>query len=103
MHEDNPSNNFSHETSLIHTSLDLRSGESFNLSNLVVEIVKSDQINDKYGCHLVSRGLIEIIGSYYPHTMHDLIQSSECDFTILESFRNFQEVKALQLPLMVKL
>lgn len=33
--------------------------------------------------------------------MHDLIQSSEHDFTVLESSDTCQEVKALQLQLMV--
>lgn len=74
----------------------------FDLSNLVVEVVRSYQINDRDGYHLVSSGPIEIKGCTYPHTyMHDIIQSSKCDFTILESFGTCQEVEALQLLLMV--
>lgn len=81
----------------------MRLEESFDLSNLVIEIVKSDQISDKDGYHLVGRGLIETTRSNYPHTMHDMVQSLECDFTILESFRTCQELEALQLMFMVML
>ena len=33
--------------------------------------------------------------------MHDMIQYSKCDSTILGSSRNYKELEALQLPLMV--
>lgn len=55
---ENFSNKFSHEISPIHTSLDLRSEESFDLSNMVIEVVKYNKISDKDGYHLVSSGLI---------------------------------------------
>lgn len=86
---------------MIYSSFDLRSKEYFDLSNLVEQVVKFNQISDKDGCHQVSSCLIEINNSSYPHTMHDLVQSSKCDFTILESSGTYQGVEALQLPLMV--
>lgn len=70
---------------------------------MVVEVVKSDQISNIDGFHMVSSGLIKISGSSYPHIMHDLIQSSKCDFTIFENFRTCQGVEALQIYLMVML
>lgn len=68
---------------------------------MVVEVEKSGQISDKYGCHPMSCGLIETSGSNYPHTMHDLFQYSKCDFTIFKSFWTCQEVEALQILSMV--
>lgn len=50
------------------------------------EVEESCQTIDKDGCHPMSSGHIETDGSNYPHTMHNLVQSSKCDFTILESF-----------------
>lgn len=85
LHEENSSNELAHEIFLIHTSSNLWLEEYFNLSNMVVDFEKSVEISEKDGCHLVSSGLIETSGSIYRHTMHDLIQLSECDFTILES------------------
>lgn len=46
LYEDNSSNHITHE---IPPSLDLQSEESFNLINLIIEVVKSDQISDKHG------------------------------------------------------
>lgn len=71
------------------------------MSNLVAEVVKSGQIKDRDGYDLVSSGPVEITGSNYLHTMHDLIQSSKCDFTILENFGTCEEIEELQPPLMV--
>ena len=45
--------------------------------------------------------LVEVIDDSCPRTMHDLIQSSKCDFTILESSDTCQKVEELKLPLMV--
>ena len=90
MHEDESSNKLAHEISLIHTSLDLWLEEYLDLNNLVVEVVESIQISDRDGFHLVSIGPIGITGNSYLNAMHDLIQSSKYDFTILEIFENFQ-------------
>ena len=61
------------------------SKESFDLSNLVVQVEKSNEISDRDGCHPMRNGFIETSGSSYPQTMHDLIQSSKHNSTILES------------------
>ena len=50
---------------------------------------------------MVRSAFIETNGSSYPQTMHDLVQSSKCDFTILGNFGTCQGVEALQLLLMV--
>lgn len=101
LHEDSSSNHLAHEISLIHTSLYFLLEESLDLNNLVIEVLKYNKINDRDGFHLVSSGPIEIISNNYLHTMHDMIQSSKFDFSILESTRICQEVEALQLLLMV--
>lgn len=46
----NSSNQCDHETSLIHTSLDFRSEEYYDLSNMFVEFEKHDQTNDVDRC-----------------------------------------------------
>lgn len=103
LHEHNSPNQLVHEISLIHTSSDLWSDESFNLSILVVEVEKFGQVSDRDGCNSVRIGIIETNGSKYICTMHDLVQSSRCDFTILEIFGTFQEVETFQISLMVML
>lgn len=103
MHEEKASNKLAHEVSLIHTSIDLRSKEYFDLSNLVFKVVKYDQISNRDGFHLVDSDIIKIGERNFPHTMHDLVQSSKCDLIILESFRTYQGVEELQLPFMVML
>jgi len=75
--------------------------ESFYLRNLFVEDINYNQISDVEGCHLDGNDLVRITGGSHPCTMHNPIQSSKCIAIILESFRNYQEFEALQLPLMV--
>lgn len=87
LHEYKSSNKLAHEISLIHSPSNLRLEEYFDLSNLVVEVEESSQTNEKYGFHRVSSGIIETSGSSYPHTMHDPVQSSKCNFTILKVSR----------------
>ena len=70
---------------------------------MVVATVKSDQPTDKDGYHLVHNGLIEISGSSCRHTMHGIVQSSKCNFTVLENSETCYKVEALQIPLMVML
>lgn len=68
---------------------------------MVVLVEKSNEISGRDGCNPVGNGFIETSGSSYPQTMHDLIQSSKHNFTILESFGTFQGVEAPQIMLMV--
>lgn len=101
MHEENSSNELAYEISLIDSSLNFLSEESFNLSNLVVEVEKSSEVSDRDGCHPIRNSLIETNGNNYPHTIHDLVQPSKCDSTIFEISKNCDGFEALQLPLMV--
>ena len=89
-------------------SLDAQDSSHLSSSCMLHEDNSSSQLAkffheacDKDGCHLVGSGLIENGSSSYPHTMHDLVQSSKCDFTIMEIYWNCQGVEALQLSLMV--
>lgn len=68
---------------------------------MVVKVVKYDENSDKDGFHSVNSDPIEINESSYPHTMHDMVKNSKCDFTILENFGTCQGVEALRIPLMV--
>ena len=69
--------------------------------NLIVEVEKSGETCDKDGCHPVSS--IETSNNTYPQTMHDLVQASKCDSTILGSSKTYEGVEALQLLSMVML
>lgn len=86
LHEDNSSNQISHDNFPFHTYSIFLSYECFNLSNLVVEVEKSDRDSDRDGFHLVNSDLIKISERSYPHSVHDLVQSLGCDFTILDTF-----------------
>ena len=77
--------------------------EPYDLDNMFVGFEKPDQINYVDGFHLDSSYLLEINGSSYPHTMHDLIQSSKCNPAILEHSGTCLKVEEIQLPLMVML
>ena len=103
LHVDNSSNHISHEISLIHLSLNLRLEESSDLINLVVEVKKSSIIYDRDGSYSMSSGLTETSTNNYPQTMHDLVQASKCNYTILGISKTFQGVEALQISLMVML
>jgi len=51
LHEDNSSNQLSHEISPMHLSLNVLSEEPLQLSNLIVEAKKSGETSDRDGCH----------------------------------------------------
>jgi len=99
--EDNSSNQISHDISPIHLYFNVLSEEPLHLRNLVVEVEKYGKICDRDGCYPMSRNHTEINNSSYPQTMHDLVQDSKLDSTILECYGSFQVVKALQIPFMV--
>lgn len=101
LHEDNSLNQLAHEISSIHTPSYLRSKESIGLSNLVIKIVKFDQLSDRDGCHSTNSNLIEISERSCHHTMYDLVQCLEYNFSILEISRTCQRVEELQILLMV--
>ena len=71
------------------------------MRNLVVQVKKSGKICDRDGCYPMSSGLTKTRNNSYPQTMHDLVQASNYDSTILESFGMYQGVEALQRPLLV--
>jgi len=71
--------------------------------NLFVGFEKYDQISGLGGYRLDSSDIATTSSSSFPCTMHDMIQSLQCNSTILESFKTFQELEVLQLPLMVML
>jgi len=73
------------------------------LGNLFVENIHFYQISYVDGCHLDNSDIVEIIDGSCPYTMHDLIQSLISHSTTLESSNAYQEVKELQLSLMVML
>ena len=50
---------------------------------MVVEVEIYDQVSDRDGFHSVNSDLIKISVRRYPHSMHDLVQSSECDLKSL--------------------
>jgi len=79
--------------------LDVQLEGSYNLGNLFLEDLNSNLISDIDGFHLDNSDPVTIIGGSFPHTMHDVIQSSKCDSIIFEISRTYQEVKARQLRL----
>lgn len=89
LHEDNSSNHLSHEISPNHFSLNMLSEEPLQLSNLIVEVEKSGDTCDEDGCHRVRS--FEIRNNSYPQTIHDLVQDSIRDSTILEILRPARE------------
>lgn len=54
---------------------------------MVFEGVSYNQISDVDEYPLDSSDPVGIINGSYPHTMHDLIQTSKCNSTILESLQ----------------
>lgn len=55
-----------------YASLDVQLEESYDLGNLSLEYAQFDQISDVDGFHPNNSDLMEITGSNFPHTMHDL-------------------------------
>ena len=66
-----------------------------------MKVIKYDRTSHKDGFHKVNSDLIEISERSYPHTMHDLVQSSQFDFKIPKSLGTFSRFEALHLMLMV--
>lgn len=84
----------------MHLSLNVLPKEPLQSSNLmVVEAKKYSERYDGDGCH--PKRNFEISNKNHPQTMHDLVQASKCDSTILDSSETCQGVEALQLLLMV--
>jgi len=69
----------------MHFPLNVISKKPLQFSNMIVEDEKSGEICDRDGCHLLSS--FEIKNNSYPQTIHDLVQASKCDSTILKSSR----------------
>lgn len=74
LHEDNSSNNLSHEISLIHFIFEFVIKKYFDLRNLVVEVKKFGKICDRDGFYMIRSGFIKTNNRSYPQTMHDLVQ-----------------------------
>lgn len=66
------------EISPIHTSSDLRPEESYDLINLFVEFVKSDQTSDEDNSHPNNGDPVNLTNDNYPHAICDLTQFTKC-------------------------
>lgn len=67
---------------------------------MIVEIEKSSKISDSDGSYLIRSSLTKTKNRNYPQAMHDMVQASKCDSTILWSFGTCKGVEALQHQLM---
>lgn len=69
LHEDNPSNQVAHEFYLIHTSLDFRSQEYYDLSNQFFEVKKYDRTSDADGFHPNNNDHVILTDNNFPHAI----------------------------------
>lgn len=90
LHEENSSIQVTHEIHSIYSSLDVQFEEHYDLGNMFVEYVSSNQINDVNCFHKDNSDLVKITSGSCPHTMHGLIQFPKCNSTILESSETHQ-------------
>lgn len=81
--------------------MDVQLEEPYGLGDMFIEDVNFDQINDVVSFHFDCSNIIEIIDGSSPYTMHNMIQSSKWNSTIIESHGSHYEVEALQILLMV--
>jgi len=77
--------------------LDVQLEESYYLSTLFVEYARSNRFNDVGFYNLDSSNIVAITSSSSPQPTHDLIQSLECNSTILERHRTSKGIEAFQL------